>query len=353
MSDLSLLENTLISLAVAALLAATVVLALAAGYLMAALARAGCQRQPNADPVPHNNIHDPGVQTPDPPGQPQPEALPAGGLLAAATFQGGKTYNQDSYFCEEFGACKVIVIADGVSSSDYASLASRQVTQTFYRALHRVAEHDEPFLTPEFFTRTCRLAARRIAAQVPDGFSAETTLILLAEFSDRFLLAYLGDGGAVWVRGNLREGKSLLLAHHDQYGRLCGFVGREGPSLAAPTIVEISKSQMEDGDILLVGTDGALPPRKEAGHAFTLLSELLAQTAAKGDTPTAAEVGHHIGDYLARRQPDDNATLGILFTRQAFAYWQHQSRQVAEGKENGHLTSAFAAQPQPNLRSDA
>lgn len=264
-----------------------------------------------------------------------------GGLLAAATYRGGKAHNEDSYFCEDFGACRVLAVADGVSSSDFAAVASRQLTQTLYRAL---ATASSPVVADErFVAGVCRIAAQQIAQQLPPQSCAESTLIVLFEFANRYVLLYLGDGGAVRLRGNLRDGTSLLLSHHDEHGRLSGFVGGADPAAPTLSVVEFSKSPLEDGDILLIGTDGALPQHKETVHAAELVSRLFDRSQAAARVASPAEITRAIAEYLADSNPDDNATLGLLFSEQALAYWRRRCEPPPGYQEDiSHECSACA-----------
>lgn len=266
--------------------------------------------------------------------KPTVDVVALGGLVTAATWVGGKPQNEDRVSFDDLGAAKLLIVADGVSASDHGPIAAEAVVQCLRQAIRDALADANSRFDQAFFQLACEMAAQRVAAQIPQATSAESTVVVLLELPDRIVLAYLGDGGAVWVRGNQRGGRSLLLAQHDEYGRLSGFVGAEGVT-GTPTVLQIQKSAETDGAIFAIGSDGALPRSHEIGRVHQLLQTLLRQVKAGDLRLTPADVAQLIEKCLVDWNPDDNATLGILFTQEALAYWQQQVESNHESIQGG------------------
>lgn len=270
---------------------------------------------------------------------PTVDAVVLGGLVTGATWIGGKSQNEDRFCFDDFGTAKLLIVADGVSSSQYGALAAEEVVTSLRRAVRAAVAAPNAVFDPAFFQGVCEQAAQRIAQRIAEGASADSTLVVLLELADRIVLAYLGDGGAIWVRGNQRGGRSLLLAQHDEHGRLSGYVGAQGV-VGIPMVIQIQKSAGADGTIFVIGSDGALPRNQEIGRVHQLL-QVLGRHLHQGDTNlTSADIAQVIERCLTSWNPDDNATLGILFTQEALTYWQQQLACSQEGEIHGDRNSA-------------
>ena len=275
---------------------------------------------------------------------PNADITPLSGLVTAATWIGGKPQNEDRFCFDDLGTAKLIIIADGVSSSSHGAVAAETVVQHVRQAIRAALAEANPRFDQAFFDAACKEAAQHIAGQIPQATSAESTVVILLELPDRVVLAYLGDGGAVWARGNQRGGRSLLLAQHDEYGRLSGFVGAQGVA-GRPTVLQIQKSAETDGAIFVVGSDGALPRGQEIGRVHQLLQMLIRQAKTGAMSLTETNVAQVIESCLAGWQPDDNATLGLLFTQEALAYWQQHlasSREPKQGENDDNANPEHA-----------
>lgn len=245
--------------------------------------------------------------------------LPAylGGLVLAVTTVGGKAEQQDAAYALDLPGSKIVIVADGVSSAPRAERAARLAVLSVLEALWRRALSGRP-ITLETLEQAFQRAyehLRRLSPAPPGTPGPQTTLIVAVELSDRFLVAYCGDGGAYLTTGSLRWCNNVLFPQQDfrQAGALTDVLG--GSSPPRPNVLSFRKG-WPDGGILAIGTDGALP----LGGSLSAVQELLQQVreaVRAGQSPDWV-----VEEWLRRRPSEDNRSLGLLISEEALRTWR-------------------------------
>ena len=281
------------------------------------------------------------------PPQPFPaDRTPLGGLVATATSIGGKQVQQDACAHLDLPGCKVVAVADGISSSPDAHLAAQTAVQIALQALTLYWQAGYP-ITPSILKQAffeaqaiirLQVQARRLTHAPP-----ATTLIVAVELVDRFLVAYVGDGAAVLATGNLKLGlMNILYPHMRTGGAITCYLG-SNQGWVEPACLEFPKCWPEGG-ILLVGTDGALPLGQLLKMARPILEQV--QRHVMDSLSSGGRVDPHpvLESWVTRHlTTDDNRTLGLIVSEEALNYWRTLAAQKSGGHRNATEPQGCAA----------
>jgi len=246
---------------------------------------------------------------------------PLGGWAIALTTTGGKPVQQDAVSCLETSAWKAIALADGVSGTPGAERAARMAVHVLLEELRQTARRGG-IIDLQALSRGFQKAHREVVGGPPSGepfsgIAPQTTLIAVVETPDRILIAYCGDGAVIVSSGSLRWATSLLFPQVDfqQAGALRGIIG--GSDDPQPTLISLPRAAWPDGLVVVLGTDGALPPGESLRPAWDLLLRIRELFGA-GQDPTC-----FLEEWLRSLESDDNRSLGLLITEEALRLWRN------------------------------
>jgi PPM family protein phosphatase len=274
-------------------------------------------------------------------------------VIATAT-NTNKSENQDSKGEFEDESFKAIFIADGLGTYKYARLASARAIDFFKANAQNVnsslKEHNPKF--HEVF----KLAKEKLIDFANENFREEdkeekhlygTTAIALFENAEKIAVAYVGNG-AVWhIRGNFNDfpgayhypwnAVNYLNPHTiPEQGKeaLYRLISNSSDfSESIPTSFEIEKDK-SIGEIIMICTDGIYSAdqvkagKNERGiwirYEPTMLKffDYLKDFFKSNQHYSKENLEMMLNKYLEELKPtlDDDATIGILITREALNY---------------------------------
>ena len=271
-------------------------------------------------------------------------------IVAYATATGGKQRNQDYADDRCLDGCNVLTIADGLSGSQYSELAAKAAVEGFLRKITEVwkqnstatigrAEIREAYYTAHADIK--KRAEQEKKEKRSRSLNPQTTFIGIIDLPDRFIFTYIGDGAIALFRANTDEGailhssKSLLITH-SVAGFLTRVLSADG-KLPKFGYMEVDKT-LEGGEIVVAGTDGALPLGSVLKTSQGILSDLkhAFQENREGfDRDTVRrlllqKVEHEF-------TTDDNRTLGVILTNDALdSWWKEQQREEKRQRGSSH-----------------
>ncbi len=157
-----------------------------------------------------------------------------------------------------------------------------------------------------------------------------STLLGLISLPREIIISYVGDGTAMLTTGRLVVARNLLLPHWDDHKNHTRDVSPD--RAVQPSIIRIGRN-FDEGAILLLGTDGALPrPRlpDSSSEEFQLLRAIKTwYVGNSGWERSDSEVRQSIRAILKAEmknwQIDDDATVGLLITSEAAAFWRQEA----------------------------
>ena len=211
----------------------------------------------------------------------------------------------------------VLIIADGCGGHPRGALASRIACLGAYReAVNRllltpIMDDTPQQLALAMLNGGCETLSNEAASQGmdPDGKGLRTTLIIVVANATEYGYAYIGDGGGVVLRtSNTIE--QVLIPQKDETMPHVLFASL-GPAMHGDAVH--GTCPREEGDLLVVGTDGVFDrvdqqfPKQALEHALH-------------DKGNLAKTVDRILDSLVNHQDeygyvcDDNMTLGLLGT---------------------------------------
>lgn len=272
-------------------------------------------------------------------------AQAAAHAVCAVVTRASKTRNQDAVACGAQDGLAVVAVADGVSGSDdltglrSATVAQAAADYMVKRVLDQ-AEHlaagggaaDSLIFSDDWFDHTfaalphvCEAAlanAEEGSTAGPSDRIPETTLIAAISLPEQLIVVYAGDGVAKVMTGRLRVGRNLLIPHANDYGHLTRYVSAE--AAVQPTIVRL-RTNFDDGELVLIGSDGAFPNRANDPTVFII--DTIKQQLTQEDGPQApVEIGETIVGVLEQaigaHPHDDDASIGVILSQRALDYWQ-------------------------------
>ncbi len=271
-------------------------------------------------------------------------------LMAVGSLS-NKEENQDSVgtLTESYN---IMMVADGVGSSEHARLGSQKVIEFAKARLGEISPNEVDL--KELFKKIQEDLDAFVNKEHPtalDG-SFATTLIIGIERDDKFQFAYVGNGGILHLKGNITEFNKNIYFLPWVYSNYLNphsvpINGKEvldkffakGVELnkVTPTIIEISKDKESSGDVLIICTDGiyskdqVLVSKDPKGKFWlpcsTTLQMLLQNLKRFLEEDAFDDQGlhHSIMSYLHRIKNSknlmtDDCSLGILVTKEAQAY---------------------------------
>lgn len=263
---------------------------------------------------------------------------------------GGGT--QDSLYLSK----NIVAIADGVGESIGAEEASKFVTKEFVEIFKELEKVDFNSIM-EIWTKLGESMKKKYSEYIKSknidfnrvltGF-LETTLLVVIELEDSYIITYLGNGSIWYVRGDFWEFldnrrkwpwciEDLLIPHTTYVGEeaLYGILDSNGLR-GSPSIMQIKKD-LERGEIFILTTDGI--SSKDQLKVYGKNGE------SNYETPGRLEINDNIYnillmlkdyfnnfendslstkivEFLESRKFDDDATLAILIGDKAVQYFK-------------------------------
>lgn len=241
------------------------------------------------------------------------------GLIACSSFKGKKPKNEDRCRVSRIGRWKVLLIADGVTNSQYGGEAAQIAVDTFYEELERV-DSLKRRITRRILKNAYQSALGKIREAAlhklakEEGY--ETTAMAIIETENAFVITYLGDGRIYLVRGDLEQGIQLMVTH-GVGGVLGGALGPYG-LVGKPVYIEHSKS-FNSGEIIIAGSDGAFEVGNGAIKAtvIKMLEKLADRNALFNDINLQQAITAVLEDMFNQDLINDDATLGIVVSDKA------------------------------------
>lgn len=275
-------------------------------------------------------------------------------IIATAT-NTNKSENQDSKGEFEVADFKAIFIADGLGSFKYARLASERVIDFFKENAATLNSFDTKNHNLKF-VEVFKQAKQKLIDFSNEFLKEEekeeenlfgTTVITVFETEDKISIAYAGNG-AVWhIRGNFNE---FPVSYHFPWNAVNYLnphtIPEQGKEAlyrlisnssdfneCIPSIVEIEKDK-SCGEIIMICTDGIYSADQlTAGKndkgvwvkyetSMLKLFEYLNHFFSNNQLYNKESFEQMLSQYLDELKPmlDDDATIGILITKDALNY---------------------------------
>lgn len=264
--------------------------------------------------------------------------------------------NQDAMWSDKGKHYRIIAVADGLGSFEYADLAAKYACQGIaaYFKTHEASfdmkkafDYAQTYLVQE---AKKYLQEHKINATHSDLFG--TTLIVVLETPQEFICGYCGNGGIFHVRGNFDH------FQHSQYlpwnainylnpHTVQNVQGKEAlykflslhsqPVEYIPTVFHLSKDNALYGDMLIICTDGIFSNDqvqigKDSKNNLWIQGELTMALLYEYLKPLPLSqtlLEQKIHEYLtylsAQKLLDDDATIGICISETMLEY--HRKRQ--------------------------
>lgn len=119
--------------------------------------------------------------------------------------------------------------------------------------------------------------------------------------------------------------RNLLMPHWNDNGHLTRYVFPE--AAVQPTIIRL-RTNFDEGDLVLIGSDGAFPNRASDPTIF-IIDTLKHQVTADQVRPSPEAIGEGMLGILAQalgsRLLDDDASLGVILSRRTVDYWRQST----------------------------
>lgn len=275
-------------------------------------------------------------------------------VLATAT-NTSKSENQDSKGEFEGTHFNSIFIADGLGSFKYPRLASERVIDFFKASAKDLNDIKAKGHHPKF-NEVFKLGKQKLIDFANENLKEEekteqnlfgTTAITLFETEEKISVAYAGNG-AVWhIRGNFNE---FPVSYHFPWNAVNYLnphtipeQGKEALyrlisnnsdfSECVPSTIEIEKDKMY-GEIIMICTDGIYSAdqlkagKNEKGvwvryePSMLKFFEYLTHFFKTNQNYSKESFEQMLNQYLEELKPtlDDDATIGILITKEALNY---------------------------------
>ncbi len=230
--------------------------------------------------------------------------------------------NEDAIGLTSIDRTAIIVVCDGVSSSQHPELASQAAVAACTEAIERSLQQDTD---PTIAIYQGIAAALTAVAQIPfdpnlDTDPSSTTIVTALVRDNLATIGWVGDSRAYW----LATDKSLQLTEDDSWVREAIAAGEITPAAAAssPHAHAITRwlgaDAIDDGKpnlttftipgagYLLLCTDGLW----NYAPAPSSLYHLIQQAA----NPNPLAISNHLMRYANQQGGQDNITVGVLVT---------------------------------------
>lgn len=256
---------------------------------------------------------------------------PLGGIVDSVTTIGGKPTQQDAVEHLDWPGIKLVVVADGVSGCAQSQLASQTAMHAVMTRLFPLVRDGYPVSTTTLHDVVNDAHCAVLRQAKLRGFTRHgpaTTLIVATEQADRYQIAYVGDGAAVFTQSSLQWMGNLLYPQTGDAGALSHYVGMSRPTIE-PAVIELPKVH-DDRGILVIGTDGALPLGSVLSTTESLLNEIQSAVLA-ADPP---DIHGLLEIWVTKRlATDDNRSLAVIISAAALEAWQCSVKHA--GDESG------------------
>lgn len=275
-------------------------------------------------------------------------------VLATAT-NTSKSENQDSKGEFEGTHFNSIFIADGLGSFVYPRIASERVIDFFKGRAKELNEINVKVHNPKF-NDLFKLAKEKLIGYANENIKEEdketqnlygTTAITIFETDDKISVAYAGNGGVWHIRGNFNDfpaayhypwnAVNYLNPHttsEDGKEALYRLISNSSDfTECVPTSIEIEKDKSV-GEIIMICTDGIYSADQvKAGKndkgvwvrfepSMLKFFDYLKEFFKVNQYYSKELIEQMLNKYLEELKPtlDDDATIGILITKEALNY---------------------------------
>jgi serine/threonine protein phosphatase PrpC len=241
------------------------------------------------------------------------------GLIACSSLMGKKPKNEDRCRVGRTDRWKVLIVADGVTNSQYSGDAAQITVDTFYEELERFENLKRKIIKP-ILKNAYQSAVFKLREAALNKLSKEegyeTTVMAILEARNAFVISYLGDGGIYLVRGDLGQGVELMVTHRVG-GVLKGALGPYG-LVGKPVYIEHSKS-FNSGEIIMAGSDGIFGEGNTARKATVdkILEKFTDRNVLLSDSNLQQAIAAVLEDMFNQGLISDDATLGIVISDKA------------------------------------
>lgn len=267
-------------------------------------------------------------------------------VSASVTPRANPEHNQDAAWHKQGKEYRIIAVADGLGSFEYAHLAAQYACEGIAEYTHQKSisafDMQEAFTYAQKYLVTKAsqyLAENHIHPAHNDIFG--TTLIVALETEQEFICGYCGNGGIFHIRGNFDHFQTsqylpwnainYLNPHTVQNAqgkealyKLLSFYSK--PAEYTPTVLRISKDNTLYGDMLMICTDGIfsndqIQIGKDSKNNLWIQGEATIATLYQFLKPlprTEKLLQEKIQEYLTHlrneKMLDDDATLGVCIS---------------------------------------
>lgn len=206
------------------------------------------------------------------------------------------------------GGIVASVVADGMGGYKFGAEAAEAASRAAAKYLAQSAEPSMACLQQAFEEAARAVSAGAQAIGISGNTAFRTTLLLAVVGKGQLAFGYVGDGSLTVVRGSDGVATKLLTPHHDNIGMLTASVGPSG-IWGVPTYGVL---RMEDGDAVVIGTDGL-----DRCESHDELARWLVNMAVNGKTPsdglvTALDQYTNTKSSDGQWAVDDNSAVAVL-----------------------------------------
>ena len=289
-------------------------------------------------------------------------------IVAFATIT-PKSENQDNSNAVSINNVNSVFVADGLGSYSYAKEASKQVVNFLISSANSIDGADNRNISPNF-TTIFKNTKDNLIEFANDFYSINpkqtennlgTTLLVALENESKIIFSYVGNGGGWHIKGNFSEFPSNYLYPWNAINILNPHTLPENGKEALyklisdsedyneciPSIIELHKNN-EVGDIFMICTDGIFSSDKyKAGkndkgiwvkyeHSMFKFFEYLNHFFKSCELYSKEALTDILNQYLAeiKNQLDDDATIGIIITKETLNFQNRINWQKDEANTN-------------------
>lgn len=272
-----------------------------------------------------------------------------------------KTINQDSHCSNYVEKCQaqIIAVADGVGSSYKAEIGSAYVAKKAVELVSEAVERDEYNIDfVSIFDAIQEGLDKEIERQFADQLSElpdtpfGTTLIVGIDFPNRFVAAYVGNGGILhvsslftsfpayinmpWNAPNLLNPNSIENQGKEALFRMFYYKGNHHQHV--PSVIRVDKPCERPGELFVITTDGVtsldqqVASKDDSGSTWIpcddqlllLFDRLKAYLMGQEDI-NEVTLKQTLDNYLdilkETKKMDDDTTLGVFISQEAKNYF--------------------------------
>lgn len=262
-----------------------------------------------------------------------------------------KSVNQDCGLARALpeSSGTVLAIADGLGSFHQAEIASAFAVKKAVEELALLTAGADLDFDQLFETIQAGLQEISDNASAHKGPCLGTTLICVMESSDRYQIAYLGNGAIFHIRGDFNHFSDRVFLPWNSVNLLNPHTREEGgknamykllspyakPHQIRPQVLEIYKDDIGPGEIIMVCTDGIysadeVPVGKDSEGKIWISGEESMELFYRHLSSYFRDEGQDLDgvlkQYLAELEKKqliyDDCTLGVIISPQTIKYHQ-------------------------------